>query len=252
MEVSLPGFLLSTFFLDANGRDQCDAEGFFLGRLDCGKNQKTAVIDEIVCCERLFSFYNRLGEVQIDDVYRLTKGKFDSIIGWFRLRRNTVLRVSLRERAVHQSLLNYLTHLNRADVLFGAFTGSSSPNDDTKSFDYSIWTLNGAAQGQFLARKVTIINLGHTAKDAYECSLLKVTSDTLTRVLSEFKSEDSVSQITRVYETILGKLESLGKSVNESQDEIDRLQEDIKNLHEAIELKNTSSRDEREKETQAH
>ena len=42
---------------------------------------------------------------------------------------------------------------------------------------------------QFLARKVTIINLGHTAKDAYECSLLKVTSDTLTRVLSEFKQD---------------------------------------------------------------
>eukprot|EP00118_Oscarella_pearsei_P014148 m.119376 g.119376 ORF g.119376 m.119376 type:complete len:169 (+) comp37695_c0_seq12:108-614(+) len=59
---------------------------------------------------QLSSFYNKIGEVQIDDVVRLTKGKMENVIGWFRLRRNTKLRVSLRERAIHGSLIHYLTH----------------------------------------------------------------------------------------------------------------------------------------------
>eukprot|EP00118_Oscarella_pearsei_P014149 m.119380 g.119380 ORF g.119380 m.119380 type:complete len:84 (+) comp37695_c0_seq14:323-574(+) len=66
----------------------------------------------------------------------------ENVIGWFRLRRNTKLRVSLRERAIHGSLIHYLTHAKCTEVLFGVFTGQSSVEEETKSFDYSMWTFH--------------------------------------------------------------------------------------------------------------
>eukprot|EP00118_Oscarella_pearsei_P014150 m.119389 g.119389 ORF g.119389 m.119389 type:complete len:240 (+) comp37695_c0_seq17:108-827(+) len=190
---------------------------------------------------QLSSFYNKIGEVQIDDVVRLTKGKMENVIGWFRLRRNTKLRVSLRERAIHGSLIHYLTHAKCTEVLFGVFTGQSSVEEETKSFDYSMWTFHSDhhPRQQFVPCKVNVINLGNTAKDAYSSSPLQVMSDAFRGVLSTFKGMDCVEEVTHLYEAILSKLQALSERVDESQEEISQLQGDIEKLHHAIEAKNT-------------
>ncbi|XP_062519898.1 BRCA1-A complex subunit Abraxas 1-like [Corticium candelabrum] len=254
MSVSFSGAFLSHFLFDVTARYKGDAEGFLLGHTASQKQkdgtaQQFSVVEEFIICKQPFSFYNKQGQVDIDELRHLLKGNSEKLIGWFRVRRSTPLQVSIRERSIHQSLQQYCSHLQHSELLFAVFTGDVSPTLATQSFAYGAWTLHGS---HFIPYKPAITNLGHTGKSEYQqpaAVSLPCSSPRYQEVISShrkrFQAEDGtlhlVTDITDLYTGMLTNMQGLCSSLNHANEEIVELRRDIEGLHEAIGRKNSET-----------
>jgi hypothetical protein len=78
--------------------------------------------------------------VVMHDHYSLTFDEY--AVGWFRYRRNTPLRPSVRELSVHSRIEEQIRKLRKqkAPVVLGLFTFSNSKTKATHSYDYRLFT----------------------------------------------------------------------------------------------------------------
>ncbi|XP_077478622.1 BRCA1-A complex subunit Abraxas 1 isoform X2 [Stigmatopora argus] len=115
--VHIPGIVFASFLFQHANRDS-DVEGLLLGEThmeqhvtisDTQEDQvrltQTYSVHKHVCCSQLNSWYDAAGRVDVASLRRvLGADPPERVIGWYRQRRNSEQRMSMRETAVHRSL----------------------------------------------------------------------------------------------------------------------------------------------------
>lgn len=62
---------------------------------------------------------------------------FQELVGWYKFRRNSSSRVSLREHSLHRKLLKLMSPGHHEHFLFCLCTASTTTNCSTHAFDHS-------------------------------------------------------------------------------------------------------------------
>ncbi|XP_057675723.1 BRCA1-A complex subunit Abraxas 1 isoform X2 [Corythoichthys intestinalis] len=115
--VRIPGIVFASFLFQHANRDS-DVEGLLLGEMhmeqhvtisdtqeDNVRLTQTYSVHKHVSCRQLNTWYDAAGRVDIAAVRRLLGANpLERVIGWYRQRRNSEQRMSMRETAVHRSL----------------------------------------------------------------------------------------------------------------------------------------------------
>ncbi|XP_053196640.1 BRCA1-A complex subunit Abraxas 1 [Scomber japonicus] len=128
--VRMSGIVLASLMFQHVNSDS-DVEGLILGeskleeQVTISDSQADHIhIEEIynvqkhISCHKLNSFYNSVGDVNVDSVKKiLADNKEESVIGWYRQRRNTEQQMTFRERLVHEKLQNVLSNPHMIFVL---------------------------------------------------------------------------------------------------------------------------------------
>ncbi|XP_071946986.1 BRCA1-A complex subunit Abraxas 1-like [Antedon mediterranea] len=204
-KIKINGTTWGTLFFD-HVNSLGDQEGFLIGdvtenvtsnisdsQLTTYKKDICTIIQSTYACERTGSFYNRSGHVNIADVQSVLQDKHTKVVGWYKFRRNTQSQISLRERAVHQSLEKALGK----GLILAIFTAQQTWNQSTHTFGYQLFSFKNK---KFVPLPIEVINLGDTSQSDYK------------------RASESVPSIGSTYDTILNKYKSVfvdpsGKSI---------------------------------------
>ncbi|XP_037122658.1 BRCA1-A complex subunit Abraxas 1-like isoform X2 [Syngnathus acus] len=114
--VRIPGIVLSSLLFEHINKDS-DVEGLILGENHVEEHvtisdtqedhvhlRRTSSVHKHVCCHKLDTWYDAAGRVDEEAVGRLLGGNHrDLLIGWYRQRRNSERRMTMREKAVHEN-----------------------------------------------------------------------------------------------------------------------------------------------------
>ncbi|KAF1377959.1 hypothetical protein PFLUV_G00206200, partial [Perca fluviatilis] len=128
--VRMSGIVLASLMFQHVNSDS-DVEGLILGeskfeeQITISDSQADHIhIEEIyniqkhMACPRLNHFYNSVGEVNMDVVKNiLADNKQESVIGWYRQRRNSGQQMTFREKLVHEKLKASLSNPHMIFVL---------------------------------------------------------------------------------------------------------------------------------------
>lgn len=90
--IDLEGFLIGSTISNVQKSIQDDIEYEYI--------EQTVKIEGIISYGQSFSFYDSIGNI---DTLKLPK---EPILGWFKWRKNTNLRETLRELTIHRQLMN--------------------------------------------------------------------------------------------------------------------------------------------------
>ncbi|XP_061656680.1 BRCA1-A complex subunit Abraxas 1 isoform X2 [Syngnathoides biaculeatus] len=115
--IRVSGIVLTSLLFQHINKDS-DVEGFILGdnnveehvtisdtREDHVHLRQTYSIHKHVCCHKLNTWYDAAGRVDVAAVHRLLGADPpERVIGWYRQRRNSERRMTMREKAVHRNL----------------------------------------------------------------------------------------------------------------------------------------------------
>jgi len=172
--------------------------------------------------------------------FELSKNSQQNLLGWFRFRKNTSLKPSLREISVHTNLEKIIrSQQQKFDVmkeipfLFGLFTMNSSQNGGTHTYDYRVMSIDSSITH---AVDLNITNLIHSSQTEYNdftpLSPLTycVSSKDLTQLIG--KMPLYTQDLEKFFEFTLHQLKTTVDNVYQSTSEIKRLEEEIKKLNE--------------------
>ncbi|XP_019728317.1 BRCA1-A complex subunit Abraxas 1 isoform X2 [Hippocampus comes] len=115
--VRISGIVLTSLMFQHVNEDS-DVEGLILGenhveeyvtisdnREDHVHLRQTSSIHKHVCCHKLHTWYDAAGRVDMEAIRRLLGANHpERVIGWYRQRRNSEQRMTMREKAVHENL----------------------------------------------------------------------------------------------------------------------------------------------------
>ncbi|TDH02454.1 hypothetical protein EPR50_G00173280 [Perca flavescens] len=118
--VRMSGIVLASLMFQHVNSDS-DVEGLILGeskfeeQITISDSQADHIhIEEIyniqkhIACPRLNHFYNSVGEVNVEVVKNiLADSKQESVIGWYRQRRNSGQQMTFREKLVHENVIGW-------------------------------------------------------------------------------------------------------------------------------------------------
>jgi len=182
------------------------------------------------------SFYNEDGILTSDGVSRIEhlmkipgQGK---LLGWFKFRRNSSLRPSMREIIVHSQLEQVAKQHNKAEeahpFLFGIFSMSSTTTKSTHTFDYRFLSISN---NTFLPVEANITNLVHSSQTEYKdfTSFAPYYSTTDLRQIVSTMSQQS-SQLETFIEQRLQQLNHMANQVHNETSQIRLLEEEVKGL----------------------
>eukprot|EP00794_Sanderia_malayensis_P005628 gene5628-6324_t len=254
-------------------RSTNDAEGIIYGKIvqslrdkitdsdATGNHQELQfAIQEIVSFESTFSFYNHLGQLVCKDEIQNGSGS-GSILGWYKIRRSTSNRISLRERAVIRNLIK--TYKMNDGLIFLLVTPSYNENRTSHSFSYKCFFCqdNGGSPGGI---SVHIINLGesgthseykHQSSIIEPNKLFQVVSNkqtspgqasAMSQILSSFKSNFlradgaiyEVSSVHKLYQETIRVTKEFQRNISEVHKEIVNHKKEIEALQKKIDEKN--------------
>ncbi|XP_054613056.1 BRCA1-A complex subunit Abraxas 1 isoform X2 [Dunckerocampus dactyliophorus] len=146
--VRISGFLLTSLMFHHLNKDS-DVEGLILGEKHLEEHvtisdvqddrvdvRHTYSIHKHVCFDTLNTLYDSVGGVKMSAVQKvLGSNKQERVIGWYRQRRNSEQRMTLREKAVHENLKRALS---RPHMIFVLLTpGTPTCTGSTYRTDYS-------------------------------------------------------------------------------------------------------------------
>lgn len=195
-------------------------------------------IQKHIACPKLQSFYTSTGEVDVDALQKLLgDGKPESVIGWYKQRRNSEQQMTLREKTVHQNLKNTLSNPHMIFLLLtpSYFTASGS----THKTEYAAYILRCS---QVTNVPVLVNNLGllepvSYCKDPALCSA-EGYNLTVNKHRSKFFSSDGrlneVEDIKGMNESLQSELYNLCRVVEDSERQLETLQKDIQALRRKI------------------
>ncbi|XP_077992046.1 BRISC complex subunit Abraxas 2-like [Glandiceps talaboti] len=248
--VNIAGSLWSSLILD---HTNCpgDQEGFLIGEVTSHftstttdtqeRHKKEEVYINVYSyypCVGLGSFYNSKGHVDQVKLLSMLKENYKHVIGWYKFRRMTPLDMSMRERALHQSLLNSLHGVSEQTFIFGLFTQYPNGCVTTHSMDCLCTVYNGS---DFVPVPVNIINLGNTENSDYKLSsnsVINTSSGIYSKVLDSFREQfldgkgqlHSVNAIQEMNTSMQSKLVSLRQNVGTSENNLQALFTEVKEL----------------------
>ncbi|XP_075885932.1 BRCA1-A complex subunit Abraxas 1 isoform X2 [Nelusetta ayraudi] len=173
--VRMPGIVLASLMFQHVNSDS-DVEGLILGeskfeeQVTISDSQADHIqIEEIyniqqhLPCHRLNNFHNSEGDVNLDGVKKiLADNKQESVIGWYRQRRNTDQQMSFREKLVHEKLKRALSNPH---MIFVLLTPSKvTTPGSTHRMEYAAFISRSRL---FLKVPVLVNNLGLLEQLAY-------------------------------------------------------------------------------------
>lgn len=248
--VRMPGIVLSALMFQHLNSDS-DVEGLILGdsifeeQVIINDTQTDQIhIEEIynvqkhIACGELHSFYNTIGEVDLNALKTvLGCDKQESVIGWYRQRRDTKQQMSLREMIVHENLKTALAnpHIIFLLVTPSKFTASGS----THRTEYAAYILRSR---QVINVPVMVNNLGLLEPVSY-CKVPALCSAagyslTMEKHRSKFFSSNGflkeVDEINTMNDSLQSELEKLCKDVQNSEEKHEALQAEVSALRRKV------------------
>ncbi|KAM9801243.1 BRCA1-A complex subunit Abraxas 1 [Neosynchiropus ocellatus] len=248
--VRVSGIVLSSMVYQHVNSDS-DVEGLMVGQATVSEQvtisdsqtdnirvEETFHVRKLVCCHRPQQFYSSAGDVDVESLKKvLADERPEDLIGWYRQRRNSEQRVTLRERRVHESLKRAVSNPN---VVFMLLTASEvTPEASTHRVEYSAFV---SRRSQFVNVPVTIHNLGVLDQPPYWTSAPTCSAAgynrTVTRHWSRFFSAPEllrdVSEMSRMNESLQSELQSVSGTVAESERRVGALQTEVSQLRRKV------------------
>ncbi|GIY44738.1 hypothetical protein CEXT_558971 [Caerostris extrusa] len=173
-KLHLSPFVLSTVMFDSSN-SVGDQEGFLIGRAQrCIRREisdhsmysteEDLIISIYSCvpCGSFLSFYDSCGNVDESAVRECLGERMDSVVGWYRYRRNIVAFPSAREMIVHRNLKQMFPEnvfFNDENIIFAVFGSACYPSIATHTYDYAFYVQKAES---FRSLHITLLNLGDT------------------------------------------------------------------------------------------
>ncbi|XP_072228372.1 BRCA1-A complex subunit Abraxas 1 [Leuresthes tenuis] len=191
-------------------------------------------VQKYVICRRLNTLYSSSGEVNMEVLQEmLADNKQDSVIGWYRQRRNTEQHMTFREKLVHDKLKSALSNPH---MIFMLLTPSRvTPTGSTHRTEYSAFI---SRSRRFVNVPVLVNNLGLLEQQAYwkvsaPCSAAGY-SLTMKKHGSKFFSSNGqlreVIEVDKMNESMQAELQKACRDVEESERRVETLQTEVSAL----------------------
>ncbi|CAL8322597.1 unnamed protein product [Lota lota] len=251
--VYMPGIVLSSVMFQHLNTDS-DAEGLILG--ESKEEEKRAITDSTndhvyfehtihvqkhMPCNRLNKFYNGAGEVDMVILRKMLPDNMqDNLIGWYRQRRNTEQRMTLRERLVHENLKNAVAN---PELIFLLLTPSEVTSAcSTHETEYATFRSHNR---RFHKVPVVISNLGSLEDVVYRTSCAPCSAAGYHRVVQKHKAnffspddtQREVMEINKMYSSMQAELQKECKKVEKSEQEVHTLLAQLTALRKLISKK---------------
>ncbi|XP_050396233.1 BRCA1-A complex subunit Abraxas 1 [Patella vulgata] len=182
--------------------------------------------------------YGSNGKVDPGMFASVLNGREQEVIGWYGCRRNSTMRISMKESNIHQSLISTLLLEQPENFLFLMSSATAANNLSTLSYDHAFYRYKNR---QFDRIPVTVVNLGDTTHTQYKSqSQLSVSDrpDSLQNSLASFRNrfESSsgdmmqVKNIQELSDSLHKKLMSISRLVTESESSLSSLEKEVEDL----------------------
>ncbi|XP_046360579.2 BRISC complex subunit Abraxas 2-like [Haliotis rufescens] len=248
MAASVSGTVLSSLFYDQINSPG-DQEGYLLGKIVNHVQDKISD-SQISNCKvetviYVYSYlpwpnedrlYNSAGRVDPTKAMTLLQGKHQDLIGWYKFRRNSTLRPSLRETNLHRNLIESLPVQENSNFLFLLCSTSLSYNKATHTFDHALLRNHN---GKFQKVAMRVINLGDTTHTEYKTRgnlTVNPQGGSLTTVINQFQGEFvsgsgamlEINKIQGMSTSLHTRLQGLSQEVEKSEESLSTLEEEVK------------------------
>ncbi|XP_041369823.1 BRISC complex subunit Abraxas 2-like [Gigantopelta aegis] len=243
------GALFASLFFDQINSPS-DQEGFLLGKIIDQVHDRISdsqisnyKVETRVCIysylpwPRVQKLYNHAGQFSIDLLKQFLDGKETDVIGWYKFRRNSTLRPSLKESTLHCNLIYSLSleYDQPENFLFFLCSTFTSQNLATHSYDHCFLKHH---HGKFHRIPVQIVNLGDTTHASYRQQPnlgINPESGTLHSVLHRFRDDFvmpdgkmlEVKRIRSISASVNEKLQSLAVTVLQSELKLGSLEAEV-------------------------
>ncbi|XP_020492629.1 BRCA1-A complex subunit Abraxas 1 [Labrus bergylta] len=244
--VRMSGIVLASLMFQHVNSDS-DVEGLLLGesrfeeqvtisdsQADQIHIEETYNVQKHIACSKPNQLHNGVGEVDLDAVQNiLADNKQESVIGWYRQRRNTDQQMTFREKVVHEKLK---ASLSNPHMIFVLLTPSKlTPAGSTHRTEYAAFT---SRSRRFLNVPILVNNLGLLEQLAYckvsaPCSAAGYNM-TMKKHGCKFFSSDGllrdVSEVKDMNESLQEELQKACSEVEESERLVETLQVEVSAL----------------------
>ncbi|XP_067430249.1 BRCA1-A complex subunit Abraxas 1 isoform X2 [Thunnus thynnus] len=259
--VRMSGIVLASLMFQHVNSDS-DVEGLILGeskfeeQITISDSQADHIhIEEIynvqkhIACHKLNHFYNSVGEVNVDAVKKiLADNKQESVIGWYRQRRNTDQQMTFRERIVHEKLKSALSNPHMIFLLLTPSKLTSPSPGSTHRMEYAAFI---SRSRRFINVPVLVNNLGLLEQLAYwkvsaPCSAVGY-NVTMKKHGSKFFSSNGflreVNEMNKMNDSLQSELQKACSDVEESERLLETLLADVSALRKRVSEKKQSGAD---------
>ncbi|KAI2651429.1 BRCA1-A complex subunit Abraxas [Labeo rohita] len=248
--VRISGFVLSSLMFHHLNSD-ADVEGLILGesvgeencritdsQIDHIQFEHTINIQKHIPCNKLHSFYGNVGDVSEEKIRQiLSDYKEENVIGWYRQRRNTRQQMTFMEQVIHQNMRKILPNQELVFMLLTPSQATASGSTHRLEFSAFIWH-----SSQYISIPILVSNLGNLEQQDYwsvsgTCSSLGESRAVNRHRTKFFCSGDDlkeVKNISNMNDALLGEMQKVCEDVEESERAVEKLQEEITQLKEAI------------------
>ncbi|XP_004561909.2 BRCA1-A complex subunit Abraxas 1 [Maylandia zebra] len=244
--VRLPGIVLASLMFQHVNSDS-DVEGLILGesrfdeqvtisdsQADHIHIEETYNVQKHIACHRLNTLYSRDGQVNAEELHKLlAENKQESVIGWYRQRRNSEQQMTFREKLVHENLKSALSNPHMIFVLLTPT--KTTPPGSTHRMEYSAFI---SRSRHFMNVPVLITNLGLLEQLSYwkvsaPCSAAGY-SLTMKKHGSKFFCSSGllkeVNEVNKMNDSLQVELQKTCRDVEESERLVEMLQTEVSAL----------------------
>lgn len=251
MTINLTGTVLASILFE-HSNSTCDKEGLVLGRvsniitdtisdnsLNNVERQTVYHVHSFLHCKKLFSWYNSMGEVQTDALKEiLLKHNAEDVIGWYKLRQNSSLVPSIRERSVHRHLEGWMKRQNaNRKLVFFLAVSNSTYNGALYTNDHQFMIETGR---KFQNMAINIVNLGSISKPNYQdvpnftcssdSSYLAVVNKLRSNFVNGMNELESVKKVDLMKAKLHDKLKKVCAKLIRSEAELEKEAAEVKRL----------------------
>ncbi|KAK7488289.1 hypothetical protein BaRGS_00020448 [Batillaria attramentaria] len=269
MSVFIDGATISSLFYSHSG-SVGNQEGFLFGRII--NHVKDHISDSQINNSQVQTYvyvsshlpwssedrvYSRGGVPIMEKLGSIAGEHKGEVIGWYSFRRGTSLRMSMKEKTLHQNLADRFCPQTPDEFLFCLCVSSASSDHSTHSMDHCFATLKRAA-GQIKKLPVLVTNLGDTSHTEYTTheNMSGMQMGSVRAILNDFQpqfvspnSEDmqEVERIDNMSGVLNRSLVKLCSQVVESERKTGALEEEVSVLKEKLRQRD----EERERQRQS-
>ncbi|XP_066488879.1 BRCA1-A complex subunit Abraxas 1 [Tiliqua scincoides] len=248
----LPGFVFGALAFHHLSTGS-DTEGFLIGdvkgeaknsitdsQMDDVEVVYTIDIQKHIPCYQPFSFYNSTGELNEPVLKKILSGCKKTVVGWYKLRRNTDQMMTFRERLLHKHLQSHLANQGLVFLLLTSSVTSSSSS--TYKLEYA---LHKPQEGLFQKVPLVVANLGMAEQQGYRTVSGSCISSGFCRAIgkhrSEFFNEDGslkeVHKINEMYASLQEELKNLCSEVVDSEKSVENMLAEVAQMRQEVKRK---------------
>ncbi|TPX37991.1 hypothetical protein SmJEL517_g00235 [Synchytrium microbalum] len=240
--VHIAGAVLASLQFDMLNEER-EIEGFLIGQVvkrtideisDHARDASSRIETRIIVTGHIPSTrkcYDMLGQVDYTLLNSLMADKKDSVLGYFKFRRNTRMDVSLREAAVYDSLLKRpVTNvdLSLLECQLLCIVTAHPPETSTLTLDFSFYNKT-ATSTTFQRLPLVIGNLVESTQAQYHAFASTMPAQSpLDAAMASF-SLNYVQDYINIYKQSIGMLTTAADELLESEAELARLRELVAN-----------------------